>query len=322
MSHESALIGLDWGTSSLRAYLFGSSGEIIASRREPWGIMALPAAPERGGFALTLEQICEGWLSDNPKLPILACGMVGSGQGWKEAAYIDCPADTAALAGSLTSVSMAGQSGNRTIHIVPGLIARRNLPDVMRGEETQIAGAFAFIRETSQYDSATLVLPGTHSKWVRVNGNGIVDFTTFMTGEVFAALSQHTILGRLMSKDDSSFHDAAFERGVRTARTAGTGGVLASIFSTRTLCLTQELPGSELSDYLSGLLIGHEIVGIQEKQPTSSPIYLIGADELVRRYAKALAISDLEPISIQNATEVGLWQIASAAGFVTKEVVP
>lgn len=322
MSHEPALIGLDWGTSSLRAYLLDNSGKIITSRHEPWGIMALPVPAENGGFALALEKICEGWLTDNPKLPILACGMVGSGQGWKEAAYIDCPVDTAALAGSLTSVCMANPLGDRTVYIVPGLIAHHGLPDVMRGEETQITGAVTLIRETSQNASATLVLPGTHSKWVHVNGTGIMDFTTFMTGEVFAALSQHTILGRLMSQDDGGLNGAAFERGVRTAQTKGTGGLLASIFSTRTLCLTQELRGSELSDYLSGLLIGYEIAGIQEKQSTRSPLYLIGADTLVQRYARALAISELESITIKNATEAGLWQIAKAAGFVTKEAMP
>lgn len=315
MTQEAALIGLDWGTSSLRAYLFDKTGKVISTRQEPWGIMALPVPAEQGGFPLALERICDGWLQANPNLPVLACGMVGSQQGWEEAAYFDCPANPEGLAGAFAEVRFGN---DRKAHIVPGLIVRGAQPDVMRGEETQIVGAMEMIGAGERDGGATIVMPGTHSKWVAIDKDTISGFSTFMTGEVFAALSQHTILSRLMTKaeDAEADREATFQRGLELARRKDNGGLLAAIFSTRTLGLTEQVPGHALADFLSGLLIGLEIVGAQEKLNAATKVYLVGSEGLSARYGKALKVFGFTPVTLEGATQLGLWHIARAAGFV------
>ncbi len=310
---NAALLGLDWGTSSLRAYLFDQDGKVLDERRSECGIMALPAPREQDGFPLALEQICGDWLKTNTSLPVLACGMVGSQQGWKEAAYFDCPADPKVLAQSLTEVLFGA---GRKVHIVPGLIMRGDYPDVMRGEETQIVGAMGLASAAS--DHATIVLPGTHSKWARLDKGIISEFTTFMTGEVFAALSQNTILSRLITSAEGaqSVRDQAFQRGLEIAGKPESGGLLSAIFRTRTLGLTEQVPGFALADFLSGLLIGYEIHGVQEKFQKDAALYLIGDEKLVARYVKALAIKGFQSTVLKDATQFGLWRIACAAGLV------
>jgi 2-dehydro-3-deoxygalactonokinase len=320
-ARNAAFIGLDWGTSSLRAYLMDASGVVLAEERRPWGIMQLPPAPQdtadtqaHAGFERAFDDICGTWLQHQPDLPVLACGMVGSAQGWKEAVYLDAPASLDQLALKLTRVE---HSGGKHLHIVPGLIQRGALPDVMRGEETQVLGVMA-----TTPDAATLLigLPGTHSKWVLAGQGGIAQFTTYMTGEVFSALRQNTILGRTMqTQADVAPDDAAFMRGLNVALSGDSeAGLLSQIFSTRTLGLTGALSGAAQPDYLSGLLIGNEVTSLVKRYAGSAPeIVLCGEADLCRRYALALhtagfAASRLAP----QATARGLWQIACAAGLV------
>lgn len=316
-----ALIGLDWGTSSLRAFHFDDSGQVQQMRHRPWGIMNLP--PAVGGqahatpaaaFEHAFDDACGDWVQARPGIPVLACGMVGSAQGWREARYLESPTSLDHLARGLTLVE---HSAGPRVHIVPGLLQRGGLPNVMRGEETQVLGVMA--ASALPGDAPVLIgLPGTHSKWVLARRRSIEQFHTFMTGEVFAALRGHTILGRTMQPAEAP-DDAAFARGLQVARSAEASlGLLSHIFSTRTLGLTGALPGTAQADYLSGLLIGHELAALAARQEArATHIVLCGEPDLCRRYALALAAYGLpSPEMSDNATARGLWQIATAAALV------
>lgn len=310
-----ALIGLDWGTTAMRAYLFDAQGNVLATRASSDGIMRLP---QPGGFDAAFEAACGDWLDHSPSLPLIAAGMVGSAQGWREAPYIDTPADASALVAGIVRVTTGR---GVTVHIVPGVIERGDLPNVMRGEETQIVGALA--SEAIGGDARSLVgLPGTHAKWAIVRGERIESFHTFMTGELYAALREHTILGRTMV-DPPAPDTQAFLRGVTVAEHAHSAGLLATIFSTRTLGLTGALRAEQQPDYLSGLLIGHELCGLAallesrgETLAGEAP-RLIGGAALCERYRLALTEFGCSRASVvQAAAESGLWRIAGQAGLV------
>jgi 2-dehydro-3-deoxygalactonokinase len=332
---DTHLIGLDWGTTQLRAYRFVAGGQVAESRQLPAGILRVP-----DGFDRAFEDACGDWRTASPAAPILACGMIGSAQGWREAPYLDVPTGLDALGRALTEVST--RSG-ATLHIIPGLIARgklpavigqesllgitgqepllrliesQPLPEVMRGEETQVAGALGDAAAPTGA-STWIALPGSHTKWVRVRDRHIVQFHTFMTGEVFAALRDHTILGRTM-EHPAGPHDGAFDRGVEVARSPrGSVGALSTIFSTRTLGLVGALPSASQPDYLSGLLIGHELAGLGFLGEHPDPILLVGSDELCRRYRRALAAFGRATAIASGATERGLWRVAVSAGLVS-----
>lgn len=312
---QAQLIALDWGTSSLRAYKLGPGGCVLEQRSLAFGIMHLPSEPREiagvrccDGFELAFDAACGDWLDTQPDLPVIACGMVGSAQGWSEAAYRNTPVDVASLGQALHSVvSLRGVQ----VHIVPGVIEQVGLPNVMRGEETQVLGVLQGL------DGEVLIgLPGSHSKWVEVAGGCITHFDTFMTGELFAVLSKHSILGRTQQISEK-FQGEAFDRGVQVALSDdGRRGVLSTLFSARTLGLTAELAPHQQPDYLSGLLIGHELAGLPD-HARQKPIILVGAAPLCARYQRALALCGFADVSLaQEATERGLWQLAVAAGLI------
>jgi 2-dehydro-3-deoxygalactonokinase len=294
---EAALIGIDWGTTSLRAWKIAADGEVLDTRRRDLGILRVPG----GDFPAAFAESVGDWHALG--LPVLMSGMIGSRQGWAEAAYVPCPADTAALAAHLLA-----PPGKERVWIVPGVSlkdgARR---DVMRGEETQIAGAVG-------KGSATVVLPGTHSKWVKVEDGRITDFATFMTGELFDVLVKHSILGRLMTDDGEAGADG-FRTGIKAARD-GMGGLSGALFSVRTLGLFGDIPATGLRDYLSGLLIGHELSEALARFPTSE-VLVIGSPDLLRRYAAALQPFGVVTASADEGAAVkGLFGIAGQAGLL------
>lgn len=320
------LIALDWGTTSLRAYKLAAGGQVLEQRSLSSGIMQLPKAPRiiggrecTDGFELAFDEACGDWLDAQPDLPVIACGMVGSAQGWREAAYRDTPANVANLGTSLHIVrSLRGVD----VHIVPGVIQRSHLPNVMRGEETQVLGVLQTLSSETGAD-LLIGLPGSHSKWVEVAEGCIVHFDTFMTGEVFAVLSEHSILGRTQQRG-GSFDGEAFDRGVQVALSAdGDIGVLSTLFSARSLGLTGELSATAQTDYLSGLLIGHELsalANVQRRRRNSvhlPSIILIGNSQLCSRYSRALDACGFARVTLaEQATEHGLWQLAVAAGLI------
>lgn len=281
MSVATALIGLDWGTTSLRAWRVDADGAILERRDGGPGIMKV----EGGAFEAALEAFCGDWLRAHPAARLIASGMIGSKQGWREAPYCPCPASVSALAAHTVEVPLAG---GRALTVLPGVCftdPATGVPDVMRGEETQIMGALP------GRGAHIAVLPGTHSKWAWVQDGAIVSFATFMTGEVYAALLGHTILGRLMQADAPP-DAAAFARGVAYGLEAP-ASLLSRLFSARTLGLFGTLDAARLPAYLSGLLIGTEIGGALAMRGRPQRVTLLGSAPLVARYRDALAAAGI-----------------------------
>ena len=300
---DARLIALDWGSTRLRAFLLGEGGQVMDTRQSDAGASTLSGAE---AFARSLAELVGDWREQQPLLKLLACGMVGSQHGWREAAYVRCPADAAALAGQALPL-------DGSISIIPGLVDDAAQPDVMRGEETQIVGAIALHSELA--DDACLVLPGTHSKWARVQGGQVTGFATHMTGELFALLRQHSVLARLMPADGSSpSAPEAFLQGVDAAREGG--GLAHQLFAVRTLGLFKQLAPEQLPDYLSGLLIGHEMAN-ELRVAALGRIALVGDAALCARYAQALGrFGQPAPLRLDNTAPAGLWRQAHIMGLI------
>lgn len=303
MGSDAALIAVDWGTTSARAFLVGHDGRTLASREAALGVQAV----RDGGFASALDALLGDWRT----LPLrrLAAGMIGSRQGWIEATYVECPASVDALARGLA------RTPGGELTIVPGVrvLGGDGLPDVIRGEETQLFGAI------DEGEDVLAVLPGTHSKWAHVAGDEIADFATYMTGEFYAVLLAHSILGRMAQAPVApEASGPAFLRGVAQGLA---GGALSHIaFGARTQALVGELAAADVADWLSGALIGHEIrharAWARARGHNADRVRVIGFDALVARYAAALAVAkiDAEP-GPRDAAVRGLLRIARAAGW-------
>jgi 2-dehydro-3-deoxygalactonokinase len=295
---DTALIGLDWGTTSARAYRIDRNGHVIDARRAPLGIQNV----RDGAFASALDRLLGDWR--DIAVPRLACGMIGSRQGWIEAPYCETPVSLAALAESIARVPEA------SLGIVPGVRTRdaRGMPDVMRGEETQMLGAI-----DASSPRAFAVLPGTHSKWARVEEGRLAAFTTFMTGEAYAALLEHTILGRLADRNAPASDTDSFIAGVN--RGLARGALLHDMFGARTLALFGELPARGVADWLSGLLIGHEVAAARAWAPQMQSVEVIATDALAQRYVLACAQAGLGAApATAHAAARGLWRIAMTTG--------
>src|SRR5579871_490038 len=180
MTEAPALIAIDWGTSSFRAYRIARDGAILDSIETQDGVATI--AP--GGFADAFLRLVGAWLQADPATPVLASGMVGSRNGWREAPYVSCPADLADIVAHVVVVT----AGGTRVPIAPGLsyVDERGQPDVMRGEEVEILGL-------AEAGDALIVLPGSHSKWARVESGRVLRFRTFVTGELFSAIRDHTL---------------------------------------------------------------------------------------------------------------------------------
>jgi 2-dehydro-3-deoxygalactonokinase len=266
------MIGIDWGTSNFRAFRIAADGTIRDRKASPRGITNVPD----GRFADTLREEIGPWLAAGEN-HVLLSGMIGSRQGWKEAPYLPCPAGPADIATALVDIEFDWAK----VKLVPGLSATDDagVAEVMRGEETQVIGVL-----TALGPNALVCLPGTHSKWASVADKRIVSFNTHMTGEVFAALRGHTILGRMMR--DGPSNDAPFDEGVLRAGDAG--GLLHHVFGVRALTLAGRLPETDAAAYLSGILIGHEVKAALAGRE-GVVVHIIGTPELTALYARAIS---------------------------------
>lgn len=304
------LIGLDWGTSSLRAWLVDSIGRALDSRHGSQGIMQV----RDGDYASVFYELVSPWIDAHGRLPAIACGMIGSRGGWAEVEYVATPADPAQLAGQLQAVS----ADSIAVHIIPGVMQGSVVgqrPDVMRGEETQVLGALA--SQPTLAEDSLLIMPGTHSKWVLVHQGYLVGFNTYMTGELFAVLRQHSILGKPMDHAGDEDTDA-FICGVDTARKAGATGLSAVLFSARSRMLAGDIQAAAVPDYLSGLLIGDELRSALTGRDEVPPVGLIGEAGLRARYRQALTRFGIdEVIEMADAARTGLVRIADQAGLLT-----
>lgn len=328
------LVGLDWGTTSCRAYLLGDGGAVLDRRLDGRGVLPLSRSSENrsAAFEEELAELCGDWLRAAPGIPLLACGMVGSNQGWAEAAYRHLPVDLTERPESLTEVPTAlGR-----LFIIPGLFkdgrddSPTDHPDVIRGEETQLLGALPGDSEAAS-PPAVVVLPGTHTKWLRLEGTLVSDFVTTMTGELFGLVMQHSIIARL-AEEPPSPDLVAFDRGLDTVFAADCGAapaapadVATSLFSARTLVMAGELDPAAVKDYVSGLMIGAEVerfarCWLGEEGRTGRPVTICANAQLGSRYARALAragvASELAP---DDAVVAGLWRTAVALGLIDKE---
>lgn len=294
-----AFIALDWGTSSFRAYRVGADGRVVDRISTPNGILSVKG----GDFEMALETHVGAWDKD---LPVIAAGMITSRQGWIELPYLPCPATAADLAKALHHHRTA--SGRR-IAFATGLSYRGpdGMPDVMRSEEVQVFGSL-------DLGLKHFVTPGTHSKWIATEGESILRYSTYVTGEVFAALKNHTILGRLMKEGPDD--EEAFARGVRAAL-ADPAGFLHRIFSARSLGLFGEIAPEAISSYLSGQVIGTEVAHAIRDNPRDAEYAVLASPGIGERYVKAIGIAGLKVrYGDPDAIVKGLTIITKRAGLI------
>jgi len=293
MQHK--LVAVDWGTSSLRGALINSDGVVLEKRAFPQGILQVA----HGQFQNVFDQRFADWMSEDTLC--LVSGMAGSRQGWREAPYCPCPSGFQDIAQHLQWIE------KDRIGIVPGLSTFNDAtPDVMRGEEIQIFGAL----NTLQIETAQFVLPGTHSKWANVLDGKISQFETFMTGEFYALLSQHSILAKTCLPD-APLKKEVFLDGVMQSQKWG--GLLHHAFSARSLALFEKLHPAPSSSYISGLLIGEEIKSAKnDRQSANTPLFILGNSQLTQRYAFALEALGLSAQALADeVTWSGLWALAN-----------
>lgn len=275
---EPTLLGIDWGTSNRRAYLVGRDGHgkrLLATHSDDQGALAV-----QGRFPEALAQLLAR-MGVGAAVPVIMSGMVGSASGWREVPYLSTDIPLSELPRHLARIDDPALAG-RYCAIVPGYCQRSGAIDVMRGEETQLLGAVAQGRS-----DGWIVLPGTHSKWVLVRGGRIERFSTFMTGELFAALGASGTLAPLFRQgvDDA----AAFAAGVQEARSRAP--LSQSLFGVRARVVAGAMPAAQAREFASGLLIGTEFVAAQEHESQrAEPVALLGAPALLDRYARAAAL--------------------------------
>ncbi len=308
------LIVIDWGTSNLRAYLLDDTGCLIAEATAAAGILSVKDQQ----FAHTLNTLIHDWLATHPTAPILLCGMIGSRQGWVEAPYVSCPIHPHQLANQLTRIPEAETTFKRAVYLIPGLqsMSIAGFTDVIRGEETQVIGAMQLIPQLKNGDEALICLPGTHAKWLHVKDQTLASFTTAMTGEVFALLKEHSILGRLFTEPLQDFYSESFLAGVQLSQQAG--GLLHHLFSVRTQLLFDHISPHAGADYLSGILIGHECLAMKNSYTQANHVFLICSSALQLRYQAACTHFGLQVSSIEGdkAVIAGLFHLAKEGKII------
>jgi 2-dehydro-3-deoxygalactonokinase len=296
----------DWGTTNRRAWAVDRAGAVLEERKDDQGLLGV----KDRAFEASFRTFLGDWLAERSGTPVMMAGMVGSKLGWREAPYVETPAAFADLARHMVEL---GPLDGHPIRIVPGLVCRASgMPDVMRGEETQLFGLWLKDRA-----DRLCVLPGTHSKWVEIAGDGVASFRTYMTGEVFANLSATGTIAQLMRKDAP--HDAAaFKHGLTASEGQSAGGLLNRLFSARTLGLFAELPGEAIGSYLSGLLIGAELRDALSRAKPMAPIAVIGSSRMNALYLEALALlgAAAEAIDGDTLLRPALLEIGRQAGLL------
>ena len=284
-------IAVDWGTSNLRAWAMGPHGPLAEAVSDDGMGKLTPDA-----FEPALLRLIAPWLTA-PVTPVLACGMVGARQGWREAPYRAVPCTPVDAQGIL---HVPTNDPRLTFHVAPGLSQDRPA-DVMRGEETQVAGVLALHKG---FDGV-ICHPGTHSKWVQVSAGEVVSFQTCMTGELFALLSTQSVLRHGMAE---GWDDAAFDSGVADALQSPEK-FASRLFSLRAEFLLHGLTQAQARARLSGLLIGLELAGAKPYW-LGQRVILVGAPALAANYGRALAAQGLSPETL-DATACTLAGLSS-----------
>jgi 2-dehydro-3-deoxygalactonokinase len=274
VSHGGKFIGVNWGSTNFRAYLIGADGSAVDEYSAPAGIVNL----DRAGMAATMNALAARWPESGP---IYASGMIGSNVGWKEVPYAEAPAGCADLA----AAAVATEIGSVPVYIVPGITCRRSFdgqPDILRGEEIEMMGLAAL----GTVDG-WVALPGTHTKWARLERGRVVEFFTSMSGEIFDRLTAKGLLASIV--DGEAQDGPVFLQGVAAgrARRLSLGTLL---FGARAQVVRGSLTKQDAASYIRGLLIGSEIADAMAVYPTAgnAAVPLIGNRALCTLYASAL----------------------------------
>lgn len=284
-------IAIDWGSTNLRAWHF-QDGVCLESRQSEAGVTRLNGrSPEA-----VLAEVTEGWSSDTT--PVVMAGMVGSNAGWKIAPYLPCPTSLDGIGEQLTQVKDC-------VWIIPGLcVSSDDNHNVMRGEETQLLGA------SELAPAALYVMPGTHCKWVEADNHQIRDFRTVMTGELHHLLLRHSLVGAGLPEQTAS--DDAFDAGL--TRGLASPEILPQLFEVRAAHVLGTLAREQVSEFLSGLLIGGEVATMNARFAGSQAITLVASPSLSARYQRAFraigrAVNTLDG---DTAFQAGIRRIAHA----------
>jgi 2-dehydro-3-deoxygalactonokinase len=296
-------IAVDWGTSNLRVWGLDSAGQVVAEASSDKGMAKL----ERAGFEPALLELVDGWLSRDRRIPIIACGMVGARQGWVEVPYRQVPCTPVFFD---TTGSPETRDPRLQVTILAGIKQVEPSPDVMRGEETQIAG---ILLEEPQF-VGVLCLPGTHTKWVRISGGKIIQFTTFMTGELFNLFSTHSVLRH--SLDGKGWNANEFADAVRSMA-SDPGSFSARLFSIRAGSLVSGTDAATSNALMSGLLIGMELAAAKTYWQNQK-VTIVGNGIQSDRYAEGLRTLGQSP-RIIDATQVTLAGLKSAYLQIAKD---
>ena len=285
-------IAADWGTTHMRAWAIDEKGEVLAYSESNEGMKDL----QQNEFEPVLLRLIESWLDSEKVTSVMACGMVGARQGWVETPYLKTPC----VPIDKIQLTVASTKDSRIqVNLVPGVMQHKPA-DIMRGEETQIAG---FIKENPSFDGI-VCLPGTHTKWVNVRAGQIENFRTFMTGELFGVISNNTLIKH--SIESEGWDQVSFDNGV--IKGFDNPGLIASdLFSLRSESIVNDLDSNSARATLSGLLLGVELNGAISYWKDKNVI-LIGSELLTNNYQNGLKILGGKslPFSLEAATLSGL----------------
>jgi 2-dehydro-3-deoxygalactonokinase len=294
-------IAVDWGTSNLRAWGIGADGSVVFSHGSDQGMARL----RREQFAGVLEAMLAADLGDTAgQIDVLISGMAGARQGWLEAPYLDAPADLGGLAYGAVRPEIPGS--RLRARILPGVCQKTaGAEDVMRGEETQLLGLSLLVPGFA----GTVVMPGTHCKWVALDRTRLVRFATAMSGEIYDTLGTHSVLRHSLQGDTNGpEHEPGLEAGL-AAGFESPEKLTSLLFKVRAASLLSGRGPDWCAGFLSGLLIGTEIAG--HRDWLGDDIVLIGSPALCALYARGLGLAGIGSRTI-DATEAALAGLKAA----------
>ena len=294
-------IAVDWGTSHLRVWAI-LDGRVVAHAQSDRG-MGILTRPQ---YEQALLDLVHDWLPDADTTLVVACGMIGSRQGWVEAPYRAVPCMP--LGTTLAHAPTVDKRLN--VVVISGL--KQSMPaDVMRGEETQIAG---FLALNPGWDGV-ICLPGTHSKWVHISADEVVSFQTYLTGELFQILSDHSILRHGMAGwDEAGFADGLAQGLERPERLS------SRLFSLRAEGLLNDLAPATARARLSGMLIGAEVAAAKPYW-LGQRVAVLGDSALADLYARALASFSV-PVTRHDVADATLAGLSAARAAYLKQDQP
>ena len=289
-------VAVDWGTSNLRIWLMSEDSQVIAENTSNQGMASLSSPDE---FEKVLFECLQSLLTDGEILPVICCGMVGAKQGWQDAGYSTVPHNPLQYQ---IPVPVPTKHRQLRVWVLPGL-CQLTPADVMRGEETQIAGVLCQHKEFS----GVLCLPGTHSKWALCQAGEVASFSTFMTGELFSLLSKQSVLRH--SVNDEQWSDDAFKQGLQDA-VNNPAQLTSELFSVR----ARDILGNGAISFgkarLSGLLIGSELEGTREWWQ-GEKVILLGDSLLQSLYKLAMDQVNIDVVLL-DATQMTLAGLTAA----------